>query len=293
MDNNEVLETIRAAAEELKICKGQIDYLNQQQLIANEQMKVYEEQINRLAASFANLDAIRDIYHSRYPRRSKRFKGRGVVFSAITGGYDSITEPAGKSVDVDYVLFVDRDVPDYSGMWDIRVLENEMKLSNQRLARWVKMHPFELFPEYDWSLWIDGKFRLKDDINGYIETYAGESGMLCFPHYTSRNIRQEAKGIASYGKADENELKKQIDAYEQAGYESRGFIVETGVLLRDHHDEALREVMDAWWNELCSYNHSRDQMSFDYICWKYGYEYDINDLLIYLNSWIEAVSVHD
>ena len=271
MDNNEVLEVLRKATEELRKSR---------------------EQINNLLESFDNLDRVRDAYHSRYPADGSRFGEKGVIYSAIIGNYDSINEPEVKSENIDYVLFSDRDIPDYSGVWDIRVLNNEMKLSNQRLARWVKMHPFDLFPDHDWSLWIDGSLRIKKDIWRYIITYSRKSGMLCFPHHIFKNIREEADAIVAYGKANEKELDEQIRIYEEDGYKSKGYIAETGVLLRDHHDKKLHEVMDSWWEELCSYEHNRDQMSFDYICWKYGYEYDLNDLLIYGNPYIEAVTMH-
>ncbi len=271
MDNNEIFDVIHKATEELKKCR---------------------EQINALMLELENVRLVRDVYHLKYPGVSRRFDGKGVVYCAITGGYDDIVEPLFKCENIDYILLTDREVKDYSGAWKIRVLDNEMKLSNQKLARWAKMHPFDLFPEYDWSLWIDGKFRVKSDLMGYINTYSKESGMLCFPHYRFRSISEEAYAIAVSGKADERELQKQIDTYKRSGYEGKGYIVETGVLLRDHHDEDLRKVMDTWWKELCSYDHNRDQMSFDYACWKNGYEYDLNDLVIFNNPWLESVFVH-
>lgn len=271
MDNNEIFDVIHKATEELKKCR---------------------DQINKLMLKLENVGLVRDAYHLKYPGISGQFDGKGVVYCAITGEYDDIVEPLFKSDNIDHILLTDRKAQDYSGAWEIRILDNEMKLSNQRLARWAKMHPFDIFPEYDWSLWIDGKFRIKSDIKDYISIYGKESGMLCFPHYRFRNISEEAYAIAVSGKADERELQKQIDAYKCSGYVEKGYIVETGVLLRNHHDVGLRNVMDTWWEELCTYDHSRDQMSFDYACWKNGYEYDLNDLAIYDNPWFESVFVH-
>ncbi len=271
MDSNEMLSQIRNAIDELKR---------------------RQDRINNLLESFDNLDRVRNIYHTRYHQESDRFKGKGVVYSAITGGYDQINEPAFVSDGVDYVMLTDAIPEEYSGLWNMRLIDNPQKLSAPMLARWAKMHPTVLFPDYDWSVWVDGKLRIKGDIRKYIDVYAGKEGMLCFPHYSATTIEDEAIAVVGHGKADKDELDRQIATYRKAGYKGKGFIVETAVLLRDHHDEALGKVMEDWWEELCAYKHHRDQMSFDYACRKNNYEYDLNDLLIYGNPWFEATVVH-
>ncbi len=271
MENSEMMEQIKRAAEELKRRR---------------------EQINNLLESFDNLDCVREIYHLRYPGKSDRFVGKGVVYTSITGGYDLLNEPVNANPDVDYILLTDSINDEYDGVWEMRALENPEGYSPQKLARWAKMHPFSLFPEYDWSIWIDGKLRVKGDVHEYINMYKRDSGMVCFPHYSARDIASEARSVIAYGKADETEVHRQIDNYMKAGYVGKGYIVETAVLLRDHHDDRLRNVMDDWWNELCSYEHNRDQISFDYACWVNSYDYDLNDLLIYGNPWFEATAVH-
>lgn len=259
---------------------------------AIDELKKRQDQINNLLESFDNLDMVRGIYHAKYHKDSDIFKGKGVVYSAITGGYDFVNEPEVISKDVDYVMFTDELPEEYSGAWEMKVLDNPEKLSAPMLARWCKMHPFTLFPEYDWSIWVDGALSVKGDVKEYIDVYARESGMVCFPHHRARDIREEAQGIIAHGKADENELGRQISRYEQEGYVGKGYIIESGVLLRSHHDEKLKQVMEDWWKEMCTYEHNRDQMSFDYACWKNDYDYDLNDLLIYGNPWFEALSVH-
>ena len=259
---------------------------------AADELKRRREQINNLLESFDNLDHVREIYHVRYPGCGDRFNGKGVVYSSITGGYDFLNEPEVITPGVDYVLLTDSNVEGYEGAWDIRLLENQQRYSPVRLARWAKMHPFELFPEYDWSIWVDGALRVKGNLRDFIDFYKRNSGMVCFPHHNATDITMEANAIVSIGKAKADEINRQIDDYEKAGYLGKGYIIETGVLLRDHHDKALKKVMDDWWEELCTYDHSRDQMSFDYACWKNSYEYDLTDLLIYGNPWFEAAVVH-
>ena len=38
--------------------------------------------------------------------------------------------------------------------------------------------------------------------------------------------------------------------------------------------------------------HKRDQISFDYVCIKNGYEFDICDIPLYINPWLEINKIH-
>ena len=120
MDNNEMLEQIKRAADELKRRR---------------------EQINNLLESFDNLDHVREIYHVRYPGCGDRFNGKGVVYSSITGGYDFLNEPEVITPGVDYVLLADSNVEGYEGAWDIRLLENQQRYSPVRLLQPEKRKP--------------------------------------------------------------------------------------------------------------------------------------------------------
>ena len=231
-------------------------------------------------------------YMMKYNGFSDQFGGKGVVYCAITGGYDEIPEPEVKDPKLDYVLFTDNPPENYQGLWQIRKLENPLGLSLPRLARWAKMHPFDLFPEYDWSIWIDGKLQILSNLTEYVGLYKKKCGMLCFPHYDCPSLQDGMEAIIYNKKADPEILQKQFDTYKAAGYPLNSFIVETGCIVRNHHDKKLKKVMDDWWNELISYDHNRDQMSFNYACWKNGYDYDICNLEIFDNMWMRSVAVH-
>ena len=116
--------------------------------------------------------------------------------------------------------------------------------------------------------------------------------MICFAHFCSKDIIDEAKLIVERGKADKAALDKQIADYMADGYISKGYIAELTCIVRDHHDEALKKVMQDWWKEYISYDHRRDQISFDYVCQKDGYVFDLCDLSVYLNPWMEVKKIH-
>ena len=116
--------------------------------------------------------------------------------------------------------------------------------------------------------------------------------MICFPHHESKDLLEEAANIIDNNRGSQDELVAQIHRYQTEGYVGKGFIIESGCLVREHHDKSVNRVMDDWWNELCKYEHGRDQMSFDYACWKNGYEYDICDLPVYKNPYCEVMQIH-
>lgn len=84
-------------------------------------------------------------------------------------------------------------------------------------------------------------------------------------------------------KASSDDINKQIEKYKAEGYPEGIGMVETCVLLRKHNDIKCVLFDNAWATELLEQSH-RDQLSFNYICWKQGFlpgyltnEFGIND----------------
>ena len=154
------------------------------------------------------------------------------------------------------------------------------------------MFPHIFFPEYDYSVYIDGSLIIKKDIRTFIDTYRRDCGMICFAHFCSESIMDEAVLIVERGKADKAALDTQLEVYKKNGYTAKGYIAELTCIVRDHHDEALKKVMQDWWDEYMSYEHTRDQISFDYVTWKNGYIFDLCDLSVYINPWLEIAKIH-
>ena len=221
---------------------------------------------------------IRDVYAEYYGTvTASPFKGKGAVYTVITGGYDELKDPLHVDPDLDYFFFTDCPEKYTSKVWKIRELPSNGLDSSLLKCRYAKMHPFELLPEYDFTAYVDGKLTILGSITEYINTYARESSMLCCPHPTHRDIAEEAKYIAMLGKWDNDEMQKQIEAYRQEGYNDNNVLIESAFLIRSNHDEKLRQVMETWWHE-CSTKTGRDQLSFGYACWKNDYKYDISSL---------------
>lgn len=64
-------------------------------------------------------------------------------------------------------------------------------------------------------------------------------------------------------------------------------LVDTGFMVRELHDERVKKVMETWWSKVLN-GSRRDQLSFNYACWKNDFIYDTSDLFIYENQYTEV-----
>jgi len=248
--------------------------------------KRHLDQLNHYSSLNDNAMTIQKFYGERYASRSENqwFTGKGAVYTIITGGYDELVEPAFINEDWDYYCFTDTPERFQSNVWKIVKLDTDIQgpLISQRE---VKMKPYVYLPEYDYTIYLDGKMGIQGDLTRYIKAYSKESSMLCFPHPVRRTLIEEVKAIIYYGKADPSQIQNQVDTYMQEGYQDQNLIAETACLVRSNRDDRLKRVMEDWFDEIKTKSH-RDQLSLGYVCWKNQYEFDVCDLNIYSNIYL-------
>lgn len=218
----------------------------------------------------------------------KRFMGKGVVYTAITGNYDQPDDNFVKHPDFDYILFTDN--PNMkSDVWKVVYLDNKEGLDRIRLARKMKILGYQYLQDYDYSIWMDGNIRTQGDIKEYINNYRGKAPILCFPHYSSKCVYEEYEACCSLKKDNTDIMKKQVLGYQEEGYPKNNGMVDTCILIRELKHDKLNQVMDCWWNEIITKSY-RDQLSFNYAFWKNDYVYNTSDLYCYNNPYFVMVS---
>ena len=90
-------------------------------------------------------------------------KPKIVVYTAVADGYDTIRGHSYVSDQFDYVFSADSFIADRNAYhWDIRPMIEFDHSDPTMKARYYKLHPHLLFPDYDFSIWIDGTW----DISG-------------------------------------------------------------------------------------------------------------------------------
>jgi ABC-type polysaccharide/polyol phosphate transport system ATPase subunit len=249
------------------------------------------EQIERLCKHALWLESgrvkmIGDVRDVCAAYQGKPLPNRKVVYTAILGGYDDLKTPRHVAEGWDYICFTDN--PELkSNFWQMRYCEKTALIESgalcadnpRRLGKFFKMKPHLLFPAYRESLWVDGSFSIIGDINEYIGTYLREADMLCFVHPERDCVYDEAAVCVAAGFAPQGETDRQMSKYRDAGMPAHCGLIASGLLYRKHTDE-IAELNDLWYNETMD-GTPRDQLSFNYCCYKLGFKYD----LCPLNYW--------
>lgn len=191
-----------------------------------------------------------------------------VVYTAIFGNRTPINEPLFVNKKYKYVIFTDLPV-DKDSAWIKMEVPNEMPkgLDNASKNRWLKLHPHILFPDCDYSVYVDGGIILVGDMMPLVEglgTSFFASHIMAAPVDC---VYESSKAVISSGKAPKNLVEKQMSFYKEEGYPEHYGMFENGVLVRNHMNERCIKLMEDWWSQMLSFS-MRDQMSLGYVMWK-------------------------
>jgi hypothetical protein len=194
-----------------------------------------------------------------------------VVYTAIFADYDVLTDP--KSIDdsIHYVCFTDN-ASLSSEIWDIILVHDN--ITHPGLAnRWVKTHPHVLFPEFEYSLYIDGNISINRSIRELVDAHMDEHLLAAPIHPVHSNIEKEAEVCIQKSKGDENTINSQLKKYSKMGFSGQTTLTENNILIRKHNNKKIVDLMQYWWNEITVHS-SRDQLSFPFVLWKHDVKYD-------------------
>ena len=205
-----------------------------------------------------------------------------VVYTSNFGGKDNLREIE-HYPGVDYVYFTD-DKSLKSKTWKIRQIEPDPFKSFRMQARIYKILPHLYFPEYQYSVWVDGRIL---PIKNFFPILGnmGEYTISLFNH--GRNcIYKEAKACIKKKKDSPEIIRKHMERYLTENYPKDNGLTATGVIFRKHNNPKLIKAMEIWWNEL-NIGSSRDQLSFCYAMWKADLEYQMFEALVIKNSFFQ------
>ncbi|MCM1126809.1 MAG: DUF616 domain-containing protein [Lachnospiraceae bacterium] len=257
----------------------------EENFLKDKKKKMEEEFDESLVRQFQKYaKSVYEKYYQHSCPLNLAFHGKGVIYTVVTGGYDTLCEPEYIDKNFDYICFTDNQNLT-SNVWSFRHIDNNEKLDMARLSRKYKILCHEYLTEYDFSIYIDGKIQIIGDLRKYMETYSRGSAMLCFPHFVRDCAYEEAEVCASIGKDVPEIIEKQMSGYSQEGYPANNGLIDGACLVRLHHDHILQNVMLSWWNEVKNKSR-RDQLSFGYACWKNNFHYDLSDLYTYKNDFL-------
>lgn len=202
-----------------------------------------------------------------------------VVYTAIFGDYDELQPVNVVHRGVRHVCFSDvgRDVPG----WETLVTERRFA-DPRRDARQIKLLS-HLYVDAGVSIWHDGNIRLAVDPQELVACL-GDLDVAVFEHPSRSCIYSEAQAILDLDKAGKNLTDSQTACYIQQGYPSLNGLAATGVVVRRHTESVVR-LNEAWWAQLSRFT-ARDQLSFNYVCWKLGMRYAVIPGYLWQNDWM-------
>ena len=195
-------------------------------------------------------------------------KNKKVVYTCITDGYDTLLDPMYICSGFDYICFTDNPNLE-SDIWEIRPLPSETEgLSQIKKQRYVKISPHKVLGEYDFSIWVDGNVTLKGDLNKLIDSVVQDDCSIYVPKHPKRNcIYDEVVAVLKLKKDKSENISPQIERYKKEGFPKNCGLLQSNILLRKHNNDDCIKIMEEWFEELKNGSH-RDQLSFNYVCWK-------------------------
>lgn len=187
-----------------------------------------------------------------------------VIYTSITGGYDSLKQPAVVADGFEFICFVSKGMKhaEYDGVWRIEEIPypwDDMTL----LSRSQKMNPQAVLPEdCNWSLWIDGNIRITDssiyDLCRQLQEqdvkYAG------IKHPFRDCVYQEMCAVLKDRRIGLGELLRLTTFLRKKRFPEHAGLMENNLIFRKHNDETVVEF-DRWWWECFLKFPPRDQLT--------------------------------
>lgn len=242
---------------------------------AERQARLYTSVARRMANLECYKAQIDDYVQSRpivAQQREASGEPRIAVYTAISGGYDSLKLPEVVDPRLDYILYTDTEMPG-TGVWQVRPI-TFFHDDPTRTARFVKTHPHWLLPEYDVVVWIDSNIMILGDIYPLIDEFLSSGKAIgAIPHPLRRTIYEEVEACGRANKDDLSLMHDQIEHYRALGF-VHDDLIESNLMmsnLRDAHSLCSR-FFNTWWAEIDRYSR-RDQLSKNYALNKAGIEW--------------------
>jgi hypothetical protein len=196
-------------------------------------------------------------------------RGRLVVYTSLFGSYDHLFVPSPEQArGCDFVVFTDQ--PNIPPPWR-RGLIIYTSPSRTRQSRFYKLLPHRLFPQHEWSLYLDANIDIRLDPVELLERYRDlGADFLLFRHPTRTSILEELGACIGQRKDDAELMIRQVAQYLESGFKQAFPLTENNVLLRRHNDPELAALGEDWWTELKAKSR-RDQLSLSYIIERKNY----------------------
>ena len=221
-----------------------------------------------------------------------------IIYTAITGNYDTIKQPLVVEEGVEYILFTNNPEINDAGVWKVVQIPSEQwqgrteRENNILLSRKVKMLPYKyLSVDVEWSIYIDADMLIKGPFAQLLNDLREDTLFAACRHSYCGSVREEIEDLVAKGMVDATQIENQWQRYAEWGFEDDLGISENGLLIRRHNDARVAQLMELWWEEYQK-GCLRDQVSLMPCMYRTGFmpyflfiEMDIRN-----NNFVEVMS---
>lgn len=223
------------------------------------------------------------------------------VYTCITGNYDKLNSIKEVEKNIDYYLITD--VPKeqaiendnfYKRIFVDDIVPKSLK-SHKDKNRYCKSHGFELFSDYDYSIYIDGSLQIVGRVSDFI-SLIGEIGIGMHRCMFEDDIYFHAMSLSNRHRIDKLEANYEILKMANNGFPMHFGMVECGVIVCNHANETGVKLLKQWNQYYNSAKAKRDQLYMPYILWKNGVTVEEIAVLpgdLRTNGYFEITTHHD
>lgn len=215
---------------------------------------------------------------------------RIAIYTCVFGSYDKIADPIFVPDNCDFYIISDQLCRenkiwikyDYSKFND-----NIQNYSNVEKNRFFKMQPHLLFPNYKYSIYLDGNIQPITDLTEFVNKI-GTYGIAAHKHSLRNCVYDEAEILSFLKKDTKENIEKHINFLKCENFPIQYGLVECNVIAREHNLEICKKVMDDWWHEFL-FRSKRDQLSFPYVLYKNNIK--VNDICTLGNNVFQNMAI--
>jgi len=193
-----------------------------------------------------------------------------VVYTCVLGDYDTVDDPLLLTENTDYIIYTDKDIR--SDIWKVRDIPKDIydKFNGDLtlINRYIKMHPFELFKDYDYALYVDGNIRVVSDMNPVFSKSDNMTGIGIHLHNHRYDLYDEGLYCIKRGKGNRKKIISLLKKIKEEGFPRYYGLCECCIFSVDLKNKIANKIMDDWWNSFYESGAMRDQLLFPYVLWK-------------------------
>lgn len=268
----------------------------------NEEEKIFRQRPYRqMIIDLGTMNA--QVQYRLHKERQKQFKerkervlgeGRGVVYTCLIGD-KVLSQPKEINRQIEYLCFTNDEEKwgKKDGVWKYCAIEKPAKTGESEeeeeliLENWCKIMAHKLLKEYDYSIWMASNITIVGDVLRFCRVYGDGKSFLSFPSPMEDCIYEDMS-ITQMSTDDLNiMIRKMMLQYQKEGYPEHNGLIDGRIIVRNHKDEELCQIMEKWWEEVEKGRLFIGNV-FNYMSWKHQFPFAICNLFIYENPYFRV-----